>query len=276
MSGPADFYQTISEIYTDAECQDLAARLAGLPSAPDPFSPVHVAPIPPESWKTLYAQMYTIIATANERRWRIALDGWLSLQALRYEAGAGYARHTDFAEPPSGGRVFKLAMSVLLSPPTDFSGGELELMLGSQRLGGGVVSGPSFTPPLGQGAGLLFPSYIIHRVRPVATGTRVVLVGWRGTLRVMPDGTIAIGADPAGEPVWLVWDEPRRCYEELVGSRLAQRVGISVPPWRVVRATGAVWFGSQTIPGSRHATTTDFPGGFTNRAEIPSSCSWTS
>jgi len=70
----------------------------------------------------------------------------------------------------------KLALSCLLSRPDEFTGGELELMLGV-RLDKGAVRGPAFVAPLARrGAGVLFPSFLVHRIRSVTAGTRVVLV----------------------------------------------------------------------------------------------------
>jgi PKHD-type hydroxylase len=175
------FFETIDAILTEAECDELLSGVAALPSVKDAFAKVRVTPIPPERFRDLYKRIFEVVAAANARTWQISLDGWLSLQVLTYAAGDEYGWHTDLADPRPRGRVFKLALSLLLSRPDAFVGGELELMLGSYRVEGGVGGGPSLIAPLRRrGAGVLFPSYLVHRIRPVTAGTRVVLVARLG------------------------------------------------------------------------------------------------
>jgi len=179
MSAPAAFWETV-EIFTAAECDELQAVLSSIPSVKDVSSALQVTPIPPEPFRKWYERVFAIVAQVNDRAWRFKLDGWLSLQMLVYRPGTEYPFHTDCADLRARGRVFKLALSCLLSRPDDFTGGELELMIGS-TLYKDRVSGPAFIAPLGRrGSGVLFPSFLVHRIRPVTQGTRVVLVARLG------------------------------------------------------------------------------------------------
>jgi len=73
--------------------------------------------------------------------------------------------HTDFA----GTRPFrKLSVSIQLSDPEDYEGGDLELLYGTepQKL------------DRSRGALIVFPSFMLHRVTPVTRGARWSLVAW--------------------------------------------------------------------------------------------------
>jgi len=73
-----------------------------------------------------------------------------------------------------------LALSCLLSRPDAFTGGGLELMLGV-GLDQGMVTGHAFIAPLTRrGSGVIFPSFVVHRIRPVTAGFRVVIVARLG------------------------------------------------------------------------------------------------
>jgi PKHD-type hydroxylase len=90
-------------------------------------------------------------------------------QYTHYPVGGFYEWHTDndivgTAQPP----VRKISMTLLLSPPDEFEGGELELMDKNK-----VVK-------LVQGQAVLFASFIPHRVKPVTRGERKSLVMWFG------------------------------------------------------------------------------------------------
>ena len=62
----------------------------------------------------------------------------------------------------------KISISIQLSRPEDYDGGDLELMYGTepQKL------------DRTRGAFIAFPSFMLHRVTPVTRGTRWSLVAW--------------------------------------------------------------------------------------------------
>ena len=77
--------------------------------------------------------------------------------------------HTDnnvnmASEPP----VRKISMTLLLSPESEFEGGDLELMYEGK------------IAKLKQGHAIFFASFIRHRVKPVIRGNRKSLVMWFG------------------------------------------------------------------------------------------------
>ena len=90
-------------------------------------------------------------------------------QFTEYPVGGFYDWHMDCDvhmqhEPP----VRKISMTLLLSDPSEFEGGHLEL------------GAPGKFGELKQGHAICFASFINHRVQPVTRGVRQSLVVWFG------------------------------------------------------------------------------------------------
>ena len=90
-------------------------------------------------------------------------------QFTHYLTGGFYDWHMDNDvqgnhQPP----VRKISMTLLLSDPTTFEGGELEFMSKGK------------TAKLKQGQAIFFASWLQHRVKPVTQGERKSLVMWFG------------------------------------------------------------------------------------------------
>lgn len=75
--------------------------------------------------------------------------------------------HSDVGEGPLAARR-KITTVVQLSRPGDYAGGALEVMPSAQAR----------TAPRDQGAALLFPGFLLHRVTPVTQGARRSLTVW--------------------------------------------------------------------------------------------------
>ena len=91
-------------------------------------------------------------------------------QFTEYPKGGFYDWHMDAEvncrfEPP----VRKISMTILLSPPEEFEGGDLEFMAEGNK-----------PPQLMQGQAIFFCSLIRHRVAKVKKGIRRSLVMWFG------------------------------------------------------------------------------------------------
>ena len=90
-------------------------------------------------------------------------------QYTEYPTGAFYNWHTDSnVSMQTQPIVRKMSMTCLLSDPSEFEGGELELI------------GEEDTPKqqMKQGHAVFFASFISHRVKPVTKGNRKSLVMW--------------------------------------------------------------------------------------------------
>ena len=90
-------------------------------------------------------------------------------QYTEYPEGGFYDWHVDndvnmAHEPP----VRKISMTCLLSPESEFEGGNLELIKEDK------------IPKIKQGHAIFFASFIRHRVTPVIRGNRKSLVMWFG------------------------------------------------------------------------------------------------
>ena len=117
-------------------------------------------------WKTSF---FKIIDDINAQSFEFNINSVEDLQLTKYVAPNGhYDYHLDGTgySAMKGGLVRKLSMSVLLND--DFDGGEFEYQIDTKSL----------TVKLKKGDVLVFPSYFLHRVKPVTMGTRYSLVAW--------------------------------------------------------------------------------------------------
>lgn len=105
----------------------------------------------------------------NQSIYRMELAGFTERpQVTRYGAGGFQNWHMDWG--PGRFSVRKLTFIVMLSDPSDYEGGELEILAHYDPL--------AF--PRTRGTIVFFPTFVLHRVRPVLSGTRMTLVGWIG------------------------------------------------------------------------------------------------
>lgn len=86
------------------------------------------------------------------------------VQVASYGEGGHYGWHMDIG--PDVFSTRKLSLSVQLTREADYDGGELEFLVG-----GDVAS-------RAQGTLIAFPSFLVHRVRPITRGERWSLVSW--------------------------------------------------------------------------------------------------
>jgi PKHD-type hydroxylase len=126
---------------------------------------VWITPDPEIIW--VYQKLTDVIIRLNEDYFGFDLFGLIEgLQFTEYNAPSGhYERHVDSVFE---GPVRKLSVTIQLSDPKEYEGGELQLHRSS-------------TPDVmkkEQGTVLAFPSDTLHEVTPVTEGKRYSLVGW--------------------------------------------------------------------------------------------------
>lgn len=102
----------------------------------------------------------------NERYWFDLLGFHQELQLTRYSEGDFFDWHMDFG--PGGISARKLSMTIQLSNPDEYEGGDLQFMINKE-----VVNAPRE-----KGTIIVFPSFILHRVTPITKGVRQSIVGW--------------------------------------------------------------------------------------------------
>ena len=130
----------------------------------------HISWIPFSKMKDMYKDIDKIMQATNRNHF--GFDGMTineMAQYTEYPEGGFYEWHVDNDvnmqhEPP----VRKISMTLLLSPESEFEGGDLELM------SEGKIA------KLKQGHAIFFASFIRHRVKPVIRGRRQSLVMWFG------------------------------------------------------------------------------------------------
>jgi PKHD-type hydroxylase len=122
---------------------------------------------PEDDSNWLFAKMTDIIMSMNNQYFNFDLFGLTEgFQFTEYKAPAGhYSYHTDRA---TGSPVRKLSLTMQLSDPEDYEGGDLEFLFGKEPVSASKE----------RGCITLFPSWELHRVTPVTKGKRYSLVAW--------------------------------------------------------------------------------------------------
>ena len=122
-----------------------------------------------ESWDWVYEKLHDMISEANNQMWKFDLSSMNeSIQYTEYYGGGGhYDWHMDCGIGIQNQR--KISVTVQLSAPDEYEGGDLEFNVGSHMVA-----------PRVQGAAVIFPSFMLHRVTPVVSGTRKSFVLWVG------------------------------------------------------------------------------------------------
>ncbi len=115
----------------------------------------------------IYKKISDLAKIANREMWNFDIWGYHdSLQyTIYYGDGGHYDWHADLG-PGISNR--KLSVVLQLSDPSEYEGGELEMNPGGNLL---VV-------PKKLGLICFFPSFLLHRVKPLTSGTRRSLVTW--------------------------------------------------------------------------------------------------
>jgi len=130
----------------------------------------HISWIPFKKMTHMYKDIEKIMKATNGNHF--GFEGMTineMAQYTEYPEGGFYDWHVDNDvnmqyEPP----VRKISMTLLLSPESEFEGGDLELM------SEGKIA------KIKQGHAVFFASFIRHRVTPVIRGRRQSLVMWFG------------------------------------------------------------------------------------------------
>lgn len=127
-----------------------------------------------DRWEWVYAKLMGMIIEANSTLWNFDLHSVLdSIQYTEYDAeeGGHYDWHQDIG--PGWLSKRKVSITVQLSGPDEYTGGDLEYWKG------GPITNVDKAPK-GKGVVFIFPSFMMHRVTKVETGIRRSFVLWVG------------------------------------------------------------------------------------------------
>jgi PKHD-type hydroxylase len=122
-------------------------------------------PVDKMDW--VFRRVTDIVLNLNERFFKFDLFGINEgFQFTNYEAPSGkYGKHIDRSINIP---VRKLSISIQLTNPEEYEGGELYLYDGDK----GTIMDKT------QGTLIVFPSYLLHEVMPITKGERNSLVTW--------------------------------------------------------------------------------------------------
>lgn len=126
-----------------------------------------------ESTQWIYQKIAITLAEVNSRFYNFELTGLHEKIQLGIYAGndnGHYDWHMDDRKDIQS-TPRKLSMALLLSDPSEFEGGKLQVK---------NVSDVALEVEQKRGRAWFFPSYTLHRVTPVTSGIRRSLVVWAG------------------------------------------------------------------------------------------------
>jgi PKHD-type hydroxylase len=169
--------EDISQLLSLPQWQQTQQGLIGVNSAAMNVPDIRLSQtawfVPCEKTKHIWEKITCAIADANRTFFHYDLTGCYEPAQLSLYLGSEqghYNWHIDMSEKTNS-VPRKLSMSILLSDPADFQGGELQVK-------------PSNDEPINveqaKGRAWFFPSYMLHRVAPVTKGVRQSLVLWVG------------------------------------------------------------------------------------------------
>lgn len=136
-----------------------------------------------DSW--IYKEIHPYIHQANKLAgWNFDWDYSEACQFTKYSKDQFYDWHSDCFDSPYEriddknfhGKIRKLSVTVSLSDPKDYKGGELEFDF--RNTGKDTPSTKKCEEILPRGSIVVFPSFVWHKVRPVTKGVRYSLVIW--------------------------------------------------------------------------------------------------
>jgi len=124
-------------------------------------------------FKDLYLDIEDMFKDANRIAFGADISSIYEIQFTKYDSEdqGCYKWHNDVLWESSTCFHRKLSMSIQLSDPAEYEGGDLEI----QPLHMGP---PDPTTLRKQGNVIIFPSFLMHRVTPVTKGIRYSLVAW--------------------------------------------------------------------------------------------------
>ncbi len=117
----------------------------------------------------VYEKLSYVVSQLNARFYQFDLTGFgepLQLTNYNSEEQGMYRWHQDFGSSASTSR--KLSLVLQLSHPSDYEGGNLQIL----------TCGEPTTVNKKRGHIAVFPSWTLHQVTPVTKGTRQTIVTW--------------------------------------------------------------------------------------------------
>lgn len=115
-------------------------------------------------YEWIYGRLIHRLNFVNAHYYHLALMRMTEPQILEYQHTGFYGTHVDLGMGEISNR--KLTLVAFLTPPQEYSGGDL------------ILKPAQYVVPQQQGSLVIFPSWIPHEVKPVTAGIRRSLVSW--------------------------------------------------------------------------------------------------
>jgi|TARA_R100001244_G_scaffold33925_1_gene31520 PKHD-type hydroxylase len=122
---------------------------------------------PNQNTNWIFIRLQKIVEKLNNDFFKFHITGINEgFQFTKYRAPGGhYDKHFD---KMWDGVIRKLSLTIQLTDPSKYEGGDLEIFQSHEPL----------KMEKEQGMAILFPSYVLHGVTPITKGERCSLVGW--------------------------------------------------------------------------------------------------
>jgi PKHD-type hydroxylase len=123
---------------------------------------------PSQESRALFDRIAQVVQRLNQENYQFDVRGLENLQYSVYHGteGGHYTWHVDYASDNPTPR--KISLSIQLTDPAQYEGCDLQFQ----------TSGQISVAPRRRGAVIAFPSFVLHRVTPIISGTRKALVVW--------------------------------------------------------------------------------------------------
>ena len=120
-----------------------------------------------EGFQNIMFKLSQLALNVNQERYSFDLLGFFEdIQIAEYGPGDFFEWHPDFGNTTASNR--KLSISVQLSEPDAYEGGDLQFMIQKKAI----------NAPRSLGTVIIFPSFVLHQVSPITKGKRRSMVGW--------------------------------------------------------------------------------------------------
>jgi PKHD-type hydroxylase len=118
--------------------------------------------------RPLFDRIAQVVHRLNQENYQFDVRGLENLQYTVYHGAEGghYTWHVDHG--PDNPTPRKISLSIQLTDPAQYEGCDLQFQ----------TSGQISLAPRRRGAVIAFPSFVLHRVTPILSGTRKALVAW--------------------------------------------------------------------------------------------------
>jgi PKHD-type hydroxylase len=159
----------IRNLWSIELAEEAEVNLAGKNHSRDDLRMSQLMWIKPGANDWIYEKLAQACIQTNETKYKFEILGFQTeLQLANYEGNGFFEWHMDFGPGDISNR--KLSITVQLSDPSEYEGGELQFMINQNII----------TAPKEKGTAIIFPSFALHRVTPVTSGVRKSIVGWIG------------------------------------------------------------------------------------------------